>query len=325
MVNVSVGTNITLDCTVTGVNFPNGNLFWMFNNSTSISELTPHYNFTTCLGSLKLVLSNVTFEDFGNYTCGYFTNFGSSSSRTIQIQHLFGKYKRYINYYGMHIADTITTTNTINDIKSSLLVSMVLLLVILLSTILIVLLFIFFQRKYRKKYKKSLALAQLIKSGKYSCYNVLNILQYLDDIKDPEYDVFISFAEEDREFAEFQIKYVLEKKGYKISWHHEVFIPGCSIIENMTKFIFQSRITVVLISGSFHASEFCLKELYIALQKEEQNAFTCIVPILLNPSCTLPEVLIKKTYLSADDKNFIERLCTAIGIIQIKCFNNVFI
>ena len=183
------------------------------------------------------------------------------------------------------------------------------------DTILIVLLFIFFQQKYRKKYKTSLALAQLIKPGKYSCYNVLNILQYLDDIKDPEYDVFISF----------QIKCVLEKKGYKISWHHEVFIPGCSIIENMTKFIFQSRITVVLISESFHASEFCLKELYIALQKEEQNAFTCIVPILLNPSCTLPEVLIKKTYLSADDKNFIERLCTAIGIIQIKCFNNVFI
>lgn len=105
----------------------------------------------------------------------------------------------------------------------------------------------------------------------------------------------------------------LEKKGYKISWHHEVFVPGCSIVENMEKFIFQSRMIIVLISDFFITSDFCKQELHIAKRKENQTSVRCIIPILLHNSENVPQELIKITYLTAGDKNFMERLCTALG------------
>lgn len=132
-------------------------------------------------------------------------------------------------------------------------------------------------------------------------------------LKDPDYDVFVSFAEEDKNYAENEIKMKLEKKGYKISWHHEVFVPGCSIVENMEKFIFQSRMIIVLISDFFITSDFCKQELHIAKRKENQTSVRCIIPILLHNSENVPQELIKITYLTAGDKNFMERLCTALG------------
>lgn len=136
------------------------------------------------------------------------------------------------------------------------------------------------------------------------------------NVKDLDYDLFISFAESDRNYAENELKINLEKKGYKIAWHHDVFIPGISILENMENFIFASRLTIVLLSGNFIQSEFCMKELHIALRKEKQIGLSCVVPVLLDSkcSCKVPEVLSKKTYLTLKDKNFQEKLLTALGI-----------
>lgn len=126
--------------------------------------------------------------------------------------------------------------------------------------------------------------------------------------------MFISFSEEDRETAEKDIKLILESNGYQVAWHHEVFIPGCSILENMERFIFQSRITLVLLSGHFLKSEFCNKELHIALRKEKQADRHSIIPILLSSSKDdVPDMLSGRTYLSLKDNNFTKKLIGTLG------------
>ena len=106
----------------------------------------------------------------------------------------------------------------------------------------------------------------------------------------------------------------MESNGYKVAWHHEVFIPGCSILENMETFIFQSRITLVLLSGHFLKSDFCNKELHIALRKEKQADRHSIIPILLSSSKDdVPEMLSGRTYLSLKDNNFTKKLTGTLG------------
>lgn len=141
-----------------------------------------------------------------------------------------------------------------------------------------------------------------------------NLVIEMKGAHDIEFDVFISFAEDDRNFAETELKENLEKKGYKIAWHHDVFIPGCSILENMEIFILKSRVVIAVLSGHYKNSDFCMKELYIALRKEKQTGVRCIVPVLLhNLSHAVPEVLSVKTYLSTEDKHFKDKLIAAIG------------
>ena len=141
----------------------------------------------------------------------------------------------------------------------------------------------------------------------------------MDDDCHPDYDVFISFSEEDRDFAETEVKSMLEQNNYKIAWHHEVFIPGCPILENMETFIFQSRVIVVLLSSHFMESEFCNKELHIALRKEKQYDRHCILPVLLsNSKDDVPDLLSRRTYLSVNDSNFGKKLIAALGQPLIK-------
>ena len=128
------------------------------------------------------------------------------------------------------------------------------------------------------------------------------------------YDVFISFAEEDRDIALFQIKEPLEEKGYSICWHHDAFMPGYTIIENMEKSIYESRITIMMLSKYFAESEFCLKELQIAIKKSEQPSNkSCIIPVKLDESLAIIPELKNLTYVNISDRNLIEKICKLLG------------
>lgn len=125
--------------------------------------------------------------------------------------------------------------------------------------------------------------------------------------------MFISFAEDDRNIVESRIKEPLEKKGYKVCWHHDAFLPGCTIFENMETFIYESRFIIVLLSEAFMKSEFCLKELQISLKKEKQTSMNCIIPVLIHDLFPLPLVLRELTYINIGDKHFIERLAKLLS------------
>ena len=157
------------------------------------------------------------------------------------------------------------------------------------------------------------------------CSQVLSSLKLLanlnifPDLQEPcneiYYDAFISFAEEDRETALFQIKEPLEEKGYSICWHHDAFMPGYTIIENMEKSIYESRVTIMMLSKYFGESKFCLKELQIAVKKSEQPSNKgCIIPVKLDESLAIIPELKSLTYVNISDRNLVEKICKLLGM-----------
>ena len=135
-----------------------------------------------------------------------------------------------------------------------------------------------------------------------------------DALNDVQYDVFISFAEEDKEAAENIIKHPLSKMGYSVCWHHDDFIPGCTIEDNMERAIFKSRLTIILISNAFISSKFCQKEFSILKRKMQQTSTNCLVPVMMNANFDIPPEFQEFTYINIDDKNFIQKLSTTLGM-----------
>ena len=72
-----------------------------------------------------------------------------------------------------------------------------------------------------------------------------------------EYDVFLSFAEEDKKDVEDGLRHPLEKKGYHVCWHHTDFLAGRQITDNIEGNITASRKTVVVLSSDFYNSPHC--------------------------------------------------------------------
>ena len=139
-------------------------------------------------------------------------------------------------------------------------------------------------------------------------YSIVNSLEGKE-----EYDVFLSFAEEDREAAELLVKEPLEQCGYLVCWHHEAFLPGYTIEDNMEMHIYKSRFTVALISEAFLASEFCLTELNISNRKMHETSRNNLVPVIVDQECDIPSDLLRITYVSINDIALIDRLRTRIG------------
>ena len=67
-----------------------------------------------------------------------------------------------------------------------------------------------------------------------------------------QYDVFLSFADEDLPFVETHIYHQLEESGFQVCWHHRDFLPGYSIIENIKNSIDRSRRVLFVLSEHFH-------------------------------------------------------------------------
>ena len=135
----------------------------------------------------------------------------------------------------------------------------------------------------------------------------------VDEGTEFSYDVFLSFADEDREVVERELKEPLEASGYTVCWHHTAFIAGWTILQNMEHHIGCSRMVVVLLSNSFDESKFCQHELNIASQRMKHKNVACVLPVILEEGCNIPQELTRLTYLSVYDNSFFERLCQAIG------------
>lgn len=101
---------------------------------------------------------------------------------------------------------------------------------------------------------------------------------------DFEFDVFLSFAEEDKAFVTKYLYDPLKKQGYLVFWHHSDFIPGLTINENILRAVQISRRIVFVCSEHFHRSDFCQKELKFSVDShynKYKGKYRRVVPIVI--------------------------------------------
>lgn len=126
--------------------------------------------------------------------------------------------------------------------------------------------------------------------------------------------MFLSYAREDEEIVETEIRQPLMQKGYNVFWHHRDFIGGVPITDNIENAVENSRFTVTVLSNSFLQSEYCDKELHCALTKKRTTGTRCLIPVLLEEGCPIPKELKPFTYIKLFDANFIDKLCKDMGM-----------
>lgn len=143
---------------------------------------------------------------------------------------------------------------------------------------------------------------------------------------DFEYDIFLSFADEDRTFATDYLCTPLKQKGYEVFWHYSDFIAGLTIDENIIRATKLCRRVVFVCSEHFHRSEFCQKELKYALHShygEYKGKYRRVIPVVVQDGeCTRelrqlhPIGVTKTTDISKDE---IQKLIKKLNLGKLIC------
>nr|KAG5686735.1 hypothetical protein BaRGS_020261 [Batillaria attramentaria] len=110
-----------------------------------------------------------------------------------------------------------------------------------------------------------------------------------------EFDAFVSFAGEDMEFVDGEMKEELEEgRGLKLCIHERDFVPGQYIASNIVDSVQRSRRTLVVLTRALLASDWCHYELQMALMEAAETGRDVLLFLLYEhvPSHELPrEVL----------------------------------
>ncbi|XP_071378776.1 toll-like receptor 1 [Centroberyx affinis] len=126
------------------------------------------------------------------------------------------------------------------------------------------------------------------------------------------YHVFISYSSTDYRWTHSLIN-KLESCGLQVCYHERDFIPGRTVLENMSDCIQESQKVLLVLSPEFVRSRWCLLEANMSLFRDclERKP---MVPVLLEPGVSVPLHLCHLTYLEARDPDFISKvlkvLCT---------------
>ncbi|XP_071080815.1 toll-like receptor 4 [Haliotis cracherodii] len=95
-------------------------------------------------------------------------------------------------------------------------------------------------------------------------YRNVDLIQQGND-KEYEYNAFISYADEDRDFALHMFIEKLEREGnLQLCLHHRDFIPGEPIAANILSAIQKSKFVVIVLSPNFLDSYWCRYEFEMA-------------------------------------------------------------
>ncbi|KAK3103128.1 hypothetical protein FSP39_016715 [Pinctada imbricata] len=100
------------------------------------------------------------------------------------------------------------------------------------------------------------------------------------------FDCFVSYADEDRQFAFHDMMKNLEgSNDIKLCFHQRDFIPGFEIGENITNAIHRSRKTICVISSNYLNSHWCKFEFNMARMENiySRNGNNCLMFILYHP------------------------------------------
>ena len=85
-----------------------------------------------------------------------------------------------------------------------------------------------------------------------------------DDNDNYQYDIFISYANDDYRFATGEMYNTLDAAGLSVCLHQKDFLPGSYIAENILRAIKNSRKTVIVLSPAFLDSKWCMYEFNMA-------------------------------------------------------------
>ncbi|KAK7482591.1 hypothetical protein BaRGS_00026192 [Batillaria attramentaria] len=139
-----------------------------------------------------------------------------------------------------------------------------------------------------------------------------------------KFDAFVSFAGEDMEFVDGELKEELEEgRGLKLCIHERDFVPGQYIASNIVDSVQRSRRTLVVLTRALLASDWCHYELQMALMEAAETGRDVLLFLLYEhvPSHELPrEVLfniqaasyIEFPHTESDRDLFWDRLADAL-------------
>ena len=94
-----------------------------------------------------------------------------------------------------------------------------------------------------------------------------------------EFDIFVSYANEDSDYIEEYLIPELQKHGFKICYHRVNFHGGKPITVNIAECIEKSKRTLVFFSRFFTESEFCMWEFSVALEMDLKDKTHRLVTI----------------------------------------------
>lgn len=103
-----------------------------------------------------------------------------------------------------------------------------------------------------------------------------------------EYDVFLSFADDDKEFAQKILREPLERKGYRVLLHLTDFIAGMTIEDNIVRAVNTSRTVIFVCSERFNQSIFCQTELKYGMEShynEFKGCYRRVIPVWIGGEC----------------------------------------
>lgn len=118
--------------------------------------------------------------------------------------------------------------------------------------------------------------------------------------------VFISYSSTDDRWTHSIINQ-LELHRLQVCYHERDFIPGRTVLENMSECIQESQKVLLVLSQEFVRSRWCLLEANMSLFRDclERKP---IIPVLLDPEVPIPLHLCHLTYLNATDPGFMNKL-----------------
>ncbi|KAK2842566.1 hypothetical protein Q5P01_012766 [Channa striata] len=118
--------------------------------------------------------------------------------------------------------------------------------------------------------------------------------------------VFISYSSTDYQWTHFLI-HQLESCGLQVCYHERDFIPGRTVLENMSDCIQDSQKVLLVLSSEFVRSRWCLLEANMSMFRDCLGRKP-IIPVLLEPGVSVPLHLCHLTYLEASDPDFKNKL-----------------
>ena len=145
-----------------------------------------------------------------------------------------------------------------------------------------------------------------------TCYFNL-VYPFLDN--NFKWDAFISYHQEAEDFAFTHIKQLLESRGYLVCWHHDDFISGRTIMDNINNAVDKSRKVIFVFTEKFVCSKHCMAELHRTLDRLQLTQTRCMIPIVLHNSHIPQELKSKVTYwpVIVPDASYVEKLLNMLG------------
>lgn len=106
----------------------------------------------------------------------------------------------------------------------------------------------------------------------------------------PKQSIFLSYADQDKELASLVATTLNSQLHHSSKYRFEIFtvnaVPyGDSIRETIEHFINSSDIVIVLLSPNYLCSDWCMKELSMALSAKKK-----VIPIIANSNIGLPQM-----------------------------------